>query len=125
MDWVWSLYKPYILRELARIGNQAPTEEELQEAFLEALSDSTVTVLVQEPWQNAVRFRGLARYAAGSDRDAAELFDLLRDPETFLQERFGGGKFKLNFHRGWHFVATRNFKPEGPPRWKDLPEIEF
>lgn len=119
MEWVWELYEEYVTTQLEREGIDDPTAEDLEAAFLEVLSESTVTVLVQEPWRGSVRFKGLARY------DADEMFDLLNNPEAFLVERFGGGKFKLNFHRGWHFVATQNFKPDGEPKWKDLPEIEF
>ena len=83
------------------------------------LGESTVTVLVQEPWQGSVRFKALARY------DWDEMTGLLEDPMNYLQGCFGGGKFKLNFHQGWNFIATQNFKPEGEPKWKDLAEIEL
>lgn len=118
MEWVWELYKNYITKQVAQAGTGAPTEAELEQAFLESLSESTITVLVQEPWQNSVRFKRLARF------QVKERFDLLNDPMRFLAEHYGGGKFKLNFHRGWHFVATQNFKPQGEPKWKTLPEID-
>ena len=41
----------------------------------------------------------------------------------FLRERFGGGKFKINLHHGMHFVSTKNFRPSGPSRWAELPEV--
>ena len=119
MDWVWKLYRKYITKGLAARGITEPSEAQLEAAFLKALADSSVTILVQEPWMNSVRFKGLAR---GS---VLEMTDLLRDPMTWLFDRFGGGKFKLNFHEGWNFVATQNFKPEGEPRWRDLPEIQY
>lgn len=119
MDWVWTLYKGYISKQLLRAGNDNPSDEALEQAFIDILSESTVTVLVQEPWQQSVRFKGLARY------EAADAFDLLNDPMHYLQAHFGGGKFKLNFHQGWHFVATQNFKPEGAPKWETLPEIDY
>jgi hypothetical protein len=119
MDWVWTVYKPYVTRYLKEAGIEAPTEEVLQATFFEALRESAVTVLVQEPWQNSVRFKGLARY------EGVVMLDLLNDPMRYLVEHFGGGKFKLNFHRGWHFIGTQNFKPQGEPTWKDLPAIEF
>lgn len=117
MEWVWRLLEKYVVRELQRGGSEAPAEADLERAFLELLSESAVTVLVQEPWQGSVRFKKLARY------EGPEMLALLQEPEDFLIARFGGGKFKLNFHRGWHFVATQNFKPEGAPRWKEMPEI--
>lgn len=119
MEWVWEIYKKEVIRQLAHAGNTQPSEEELQDTFLKLLSESTVTVLVQEPWQNSVRFKGLARY------EVPEALNLLHDPMGFLHEQFGGGKFKLNFHRGWHFIATQNFKPEGEPKWKNLPGISY
>lgn len=119
MDWVWEIYEGYIRKQLARDGLDAPTDTQLEAAFLKSLSASSVTVLVQEPWQNSVRFKGLERGTV------AEKMNLLADPMTYLAERYGGGKFKLNFHEGWHFVATHNFKPEGAPRWQDAPAIDF
>lgn len=118
MEWVWELYKEYVEKQSAKSG-QKPTPEELQENFVKILAESTVTVLVQEPWQNTVRFKGLAKY------DAQNMLELLNDPMGFLFSQFGGGKFKLNFHHGWNFVATRNFKPQGEPKWRELPGIDF
>lgn len=119
MDWVWQLYEPYVRKELRRLGNDHPSQQELQAAFIEVMSRSTVTVLVQEPWQNAVRFKGLAKYGP------TEMMPLLTDPMKYLLENFGGGKYKLNFHEGLNFIATKNFKPEGEPGWKDLPDIGY
>lgn len=119
MEWMWPIYKKYVQRQFAREGNDDPTDDELQDAFLALLSESTVTILVQEPWQNSVRFKGLARHRV------VDNFALLNDPMGYLFEHYGGGKFKLNFHQGWHFITTQNFKPEGEPKWKEMPEIEF
>lgn len=119
MDWVWPLYRGYVEKELRRRGIENPGEEELQQTFVCIMSETQVTVLVQEPWQNAVRFKGLAKY------DAGDMMPLLNDPENFLRTHFGGGKFKLNFHQGLNFIATRNFKLEGEPRWAHLPPVDF
>lgn len=106
------------MRRLGRSGGAEPTDERVRELFLDVLSDSTVTVLVQEPWRGSVRFKTLDR------RRTAEWLELLRDPEAVLKARWGGGKYKLNFHQGWQFIATRNFKPDGEPLWQDVPEFE-
>ena len=120
MDWVWEIYQEYVARELGRLGNNNPLQDDLQHAFFQTLRESSVTVLVQEPWQNSVRFKGLVRYT-GND-----MTPLVNDPINFLFEKFGGGKFKLNFHHHeLNFVCTRNFKPQGEPKWEDLPSIEF
>lgn len=119
MDWLWTLFEPVVLKEFERAGRPEPSEEEVYDAFVRLVGRVTVTVLVQEPHRGSVRFKGLERV------EAAQSLELLRDPEGYLRDRFGGGKFKLNFHDGWHFIATQNFKPDGEPRWRDLPEVEY
>lgn len=119
MEWLWPLFEPYVRKQFERDGVHDPADADLHDAFVALIGEATVTILVQEPWRGSVRFKGLDRMPATS------CFELLNEPETYLQERFGGGKFKLNFHEGWNFVATRNFKPDGEPRWKDMPEVHF
>lgn len=119
MEWIWELYKDYIDKQQENSDVDVPSSEETGEIFIKILSESTVTVLVQEPWQNTVRFKGLAKY------DSKNMMELLNDPMNFLLKNFGGGKFKLNFHHGWNFVATKNFKPQGEPKWKEMPGIDF
>lgn len=120
MEWVWEIYKKFVQKQLELENNHDPSQEELMEAFIRILGQSTVTILVQEPWKNAVRFKGLAKL------DAINATELINDPMNYLYENFGGGKFKLNFHhKGWSFVGTRNFKPEGEPKWEELPEIDY
>ncbi len=118
MDWVWTLYEKFVGKWMAERGNVNPTDDEIEEVFVHLLSRSTVTILVQEPWRGSVRFKKLG--VLGPDT----MFDIIRGPEAYLFDRFGGGKFKLNFHLGLHFVATQNFKPAGEPLWRDLPEME-
>jgi hypothetical protein len=118
MEWIWELFKPHILKQFLASGQEHPADEDVARAFMKLLAESTVTILVQEPWQNSVRFKALDRL------DWSGMGGLVEDPMGYLEGRFGGGKFKLNFHQGWNFIATQNFKPEAPPRWKDLPEIE-
>ena len=117
MEWVWVLFKGYIYKQFMREGKE-PSDDELHHEFMRLLGNSTVTVLVQEPWQGSVRFKSLARYTW------EEMMPLLDDPMNYLLQTFGGGKFKLNFHEGWNFVATQNFKPQGEPKWHDLPDLD-
>jgi hypothetical protein len=117
-EWAWALVEPYLRKNLAGRGLERPTRRQLLEEFGRVWPAFTATILVQEPWMGTIRFKRLARLGA------AEMEPFLGDPESFLGGRFGGGKFKVNFHHGLHFVSTRNFKPEGPPHWQDLPELE-
>jgi len=30
----------------------------------------------------------------------------------------------VNFYQGMNFLATRNFKPEGEAKWREMPELQ-
>ena len=30
----------------------------------------------------------------------------------------------MNLHHGMHFVNTKNFKPEGDPKWREAPALD-
>jgi hypothetical protein len=115
--WAWVLIEPYVERRLADRGSPDPSAQETLAEVARVWPDLACTILVQEPWQGTVRFKRLARFRGEAMRP------FLAAPDAFLRERFGGGKFKVNFHHGLHFVSTRNFKPDGPPRWQGLPEL--
>lgn len=115
--WGWELIEPYLRRNLQNRGVERPARAQLLEEFVRVWPGFTATVGVQEPWAGTIRFKWLARLTAD------EMAPFLEDPERWIRERFGGGKFKVNFHHGLHFVATRNFKPQGEPRWRDAPEV--
>ena len=116
-QWAWDLIEPYLKKNLANRGIERPTKRQLLEEFGRVWPEFTATIMVQAPWMGTIRFKRLVKLPA-SGMDA-----FLEDPMKFIGDRFGGGKFKLNLHHGLHFVNTKNFKPDGPPLWKDLPEL--
>lgn len=118
MDWLWPLYEPYIRRESGRRDGE-PDQTELQRAFLGALTESTATLYVMEPVGETIRFKGLGKWLL------ADVPELLADPNAFIADMCGGGKFKINFHHGSTFVATHNFRTWGDELWRGLEEHHF
>jgi hypothetical protein len=115
--WAWVLLEPFVDRRLEARGRTSPTPREVLAEVAALWPELSCTLLVQEPWQGTIRFKRLARLQAEAMRP------FLAEPEAFLAERFGGGKFKINFHHGMSFVTTKNFKLAGEPRWVDAPEL--
>jgi hypothetical protein len=115
--WCWELLEPYLRRQLLNRGVERPTRRQLLEEFARVWPEFTATIGVQAPHAGTIRFKWLARLSA------ADMDPFLASPEGWIRERFGGGKFKVNLHQGLHFVNTKNFKPEGTPRWEDAPEL--
>jgi len=115
--WCWALIEPYLRSTLLARGLEHPTRRQLLEEFARVWPELTATIGVQEPFAGTIRFKWLVRLSA------AEMTPLLDDPAGWIQARFGGGKFKVNLHHGMHFVSTKNFKPDGEPRWAQAPEL--
>jgi hypothetical protein len=117
-SWVGRLLRAFLLAQLRRAGTRHPSEADLERAFAALWPECSAKLMVQEPWMGTIRFKGLARFCS------QEFGPMVVDPVGYLTERFGGGKFKVNFYRGMNFVATQNFKPAGEPKWKALPELQ-
>lgn len=111
------MLEPYLRRNLLNRGVERPGRRDVLAEFGRVWPEIAATIGVQEPWAGTIRFKWLVRLPS------SEMEPYLADPEGWLAERFGGGKFKMNLHHGMHFVNTKNFKPEGDPKWKDAPEI--
>jgi hypothetical protein len=116
--WAWVLLEPYVDRGLETRGNPSPTPRDVLREVARLWPDLSCTLLVQQPWQGTIRFKRLLRLPGD------EMRPFLEAPETFLRERFGGGKYKVNFHHGLSFVSTKNFKLPGEPRWAEVPEVD-
>lgn len=122
MDWILPLYREYIARNFppGAGGGEGRCEASGDRAtFLRVLAESTATLYVMEPVGATIRFKGLGRWPL------AEAPDLLADPNAFIADRFGGGKFKVNFHHGLTFVGTHNFRTHGEPLWPEAEELSF
>ena len=115
--WCWDLVEPYVRRQLLNRGVERPTRRQLLEEFARVWPEFTATIGVQAPHAGTIRFKWLARLPA------AEMDAFLEGPEGWIRERFGGGKFKVNLHHGLNFANTKNFKPDGAPRWEDAAEL--
>jgi hypothetical protein len=115
--WCWELIEPYLRRNLLNSGLERPTRVQLLQEFGRVWPAFTATIGVQEPFAGTIRFKWLTRLAA------PDMEPFLGDPTGWLHDRYGGGKFKMNLHHGMHFVSTKNFKPEGEPRWREAPEL--
>jgi hypothetical protein len=117
--WCWELIEPYLRRNLLNRAVERPTRKQILEEFARVWPEMTATIGVQEPFAGTIRFKWLVRLHAD------EMGPFLEDPTGWIDGRYGGGKFKMNLHHGLHFVNTKNFKPEGAPRWHTAPELSL
>lgn len=115
MEWIWPIYEEHV----GRLTGEGADDRTNQATFMRSLAESTVTLYVMEPMGNTIRFKGLARWPL------TEIPDFVGDPNAFIADRYGGGKFKTNFHHGFTFVGTHNFRTWGDPVWEQCDEVNF
>jgi len=118
MDWLWPIFQEHVDREVIR-HDLVPGDATAQDTYFRVLQQSKATLYVMEPVGDTIRFKGLGRWPL------AEVPQLLYDPHAFIADRFGGGKYKVNFHHDLTFVGTHNFRTYGDEVWRTLPEQEF
>ena len=119
MDWLWPMYKEHVYRVLCLPKDAMGEQAVLKQRFLQALGNSTATLYVMEPIGDTIRFKGLGRWALPG------VPELLADPNGFIADGWGGGKYKINFHDGLTFVGTHNFRTFGDERWRQMEEVLF
>jgi hypothetical protein len=117
MDWLWPIYEEYVLKLLPEAQQQ--DQAVLRVTFMRVLGESTATLFVMEPVGDGIVFRGLGRWPL------REVPELLVDPNGFIDEGFGGGKFKVNFHHVISFVGTHNFRTYSEEKWRQLEELDL
>ena len=115
MDWLWPIYKEYVVR---LSGGEGVDSSTLGVAFMKILANSTATLYVMEPVGDTIRFRAMGQWPL------PDVPELMADPNAFIADRFGGGKYKINFHHALSFVCTHNFRTYGEELWREMEEIE-
>ncbi|MFQ5717429.1 MAG: hypothetical protein ACE5GQ_10065, partial [Nitrospinales bacterium] len=46
----------------------------------------------------------------------------LEDPVSWISEKYGGGKYKVNIYLDGTFMGTENYKAKGEPKWVEIPD---
>ena len=112
------MYQEHVAREQIRLGLPDGDATD-QTVFISSLERSTVTLYAMEPKGETIYFKGLGRWPLPT------VPQLLYDPNGFIADRFGGGKFKINFHCELTFVGTHNFRTFGEERWRQQEEADL
>ncbi len=113
--WFFNLLEEHLKRRAKHKIGKGYTREDMDKDMMELLPATCLRIYVLLPVGMGMEFKLIGKY------ETPELIHL-EDPVPYLEETYGGGKFKVNiFHEGT-FAGTENFKTHGDPKWVEIPD---
>ncbi len=115
IQWVKDAFRDYYKPRLRKDLKRDPTQDELDKRFNEIYEKLRLTLLVGINQGVGIQFYEIAQFTL-------EEFNTFRfNTKDYLQDRFGGGNYKLNFYEVDSFIVTVNFKIYNvDPKWEHL-----
>jgi len=113
--WFFNLLEEHLKRRAKHKIGKDYTRDDIDKDMMEILPSTKLRIYVLLPVGMGMEFKLIGKY------ETPELIHL-EDPVPYLEETYGGGKFKVNiFHEGT-FAGTENFKTHGDPKWVEIPD---
>jgi len=113
--WFFNLLEEHLKRRAKHKIGKDYTREDLDKDMMELLPATCLRFYVLLPVGMGMEFKLIGKY------ETPELIHL-EDPVPYIEETYGGGKFKVNiFHEGT-FAGTENYKTHGDPKWVEIPD---
>ncbi|MFI5304613.1 MAG: hypothetical protein ACHQYP_07430 [Nitrospiria bacterium] len=110
---VWNLYKEHVKKFSHAAVKGEPSDEEMRATFLSIYPECIIKILGQEKVGMIVQFHHLDTFPASQLAEVTAVQD-------YLQKKYGGGKFKINFYHKTNFMSTKNYETVGPFIWKEM-----
>ena len=111
--WFFNLLEDYLKRRARQKYGTDYTRDQMDKDMMEFLHDTNLKFFALIPAGMGMEFKLIGKY------ETPELVHL-EDPVPFIQETYGGGKFKVNIHHKGTFAGTQNYKTHGDPKWVEI-----
>lgn len=116
--WFFNLLEDYLKRRSRKAIGPDYTKNDMEKDMLTFLEDTKLKFYVLLPSGMGMEFKLIGKY------DSKDLMDI-SDPVPFIQEKYGGGKFKVNIYYEGTFAGTENYKTHGDPAWVEIPDDDL
>lgn len=113
--WFWNLLDDYLKRRARQNKGQDYTREDMDEDFKRILPETNLKIFVLLPVGMGMEFKLIGKY------ETPELIEI-EDPVPYIENKYGGGKFKVNIYHKGTFAGTENYKTHGDPKWVEIPD---
>ena len=111
--WFFNLLEDYLKRRARQKHGMEYTRDHMDEDMMQFLPETNLKFFVLLPSGMGMEFKLVGKFKT------PELIEL-EDPQPFIEETYGGGKFKVNIYHNGTFAGTENYKTHGDPKWVEI-----
>jgi len=111
--WFYNLLEDYLKLRIRQKHGRNYVKEVMEKDMLEFLHETNLKIFVLLPSGMGMEFKLIAKY------DTPDMIEI-EDPVPYIEEKFGGGKFKVNIYHNGTYAGTQNYKTHGDPKWVEI-----
>ncbi len=111
--WFFNLLEDYLKRRCRQKLGPDYTKEDMHNDMMTFLHETNLKFFALVPAGMGMEFKLIGKYLT---TDLVEL----EDPNPYIEEKYGGGKFKVNIYHNGTFAGTENYKTHGDPKWVEI-----
>ena len=116
--WFYNLLEDHLRRRAKQTYGLKYTKEQMEEDFKKILGNTKIKVFAIVPSGMGMVFPLIGKFET---KDIIEV----EDPVPWLENKFGGSKYKVNIYHEGTFAGTENYKTHGEPRWEEMDDDEL
>ncbi len=113
--WFFNLLEDYLKRRARHKHGAGYTRDHMDEDLMSFLHETNLKLFVLLPAGMGMEFKLIGKFKT------PELIEI-EDPVPYIEEKYGGGKFKMNIYHEGTFAGTENYKTHGEPAWVEIPD---
>ncbi len=117
--WFFNLLEDHLKRRAKQTyGIGGFTRDQMDEDFKKILGTTKIKVYAIVPSGMGMIFPLIGKFET---KDIIEV----EDPVPWLEEKYGGSKYKVNIYHEGTFAGTENYKTHGDPKWEEIEDDEL
>lgn len=116
--WFYNLLEDHLKRRAKHKHGLSYTRDHMDEDFKQILGTTRIKVHAIVPSGMGMVFPLIGKFET---KDIIEV----EDPVPWLEEKYGGSKYKVNIYHDGTFAGTENYKTHGDPAWEEIEDDEL